>query len=94
MAASTEVKDKDGKLLHYATCIVIAKDPFNPYNAVGYSQQTAHNNHFGKDSKGGNAENSMKMERMVVGGAGHHRDPCVVVRGGAAGAGGGTHPLH
>lgn len=64
VGASTAVI-KDGKVQYYATCVVYAGTPNNPYLAEGWTQPTAHDNFYGQDSKGGKAQNNMNMKRLT-----------------------------
>src|SRR5262245_28245596 len=64
VGASTAVKDKNGTVQYYATCVVYAGNPFNPYLAEGWSAQTAHDNFRGTDAKGINTKAEAKQTPM------------------------------
>lgn len=64
VGASTPVI-KDGKVQYYATCVVYAGTPNNPYLGEGWTMQTAHDNFYGQDSKGGKAQSNMNMKRLI-----------------------------
>ena len=64
IGGSTAVLDKNGTVLYYSTCRALQLNPGKTnYLAEGFSEKTAHNDHYGTDSVGGKSGTSVKMVR-------------------------------